>query len=91
MMNSDAVSIIDSLHAKERELNQEKVMFYSISFTLQLLSNHFPSVCAGGSSTASSRAAKPHSRSPGEPIERWRRGGRASAAASNTTRANFEV
>ncbi len=27
MMNSDAVSIIDSLHAKERELNQEKVGF----------------------------------------------------------------
>jgi hypothetical protein len=27
MMNSDAVSIIDSLHAKERELNQEKVCF----------------------------------------------------------------
>jgi hypothetical protein len=27
MMNSDAVSIIDSLHAKERELNQEKVKF----------------------------------------------------------------
>ncbi len=90
MMNSDAVSIIDSLHAKERQHNEEKV--------LQLLhhaprNQHliFPSPCAGVSSIAGPGVAESHSRFPSQPVEGGGRGRRARVAASDAAGTDFEV